>query len=205
MHWRTTSGWYSGLAALLLGCGGADSTTLNRLASVDTSVGSAREVQGDGATTFLSDVAPSPLPAAAQPFDTAHFRSSPGHTWRLQGDTLFVLSSLGTLSIIDAADPAALRVQASYSFRGQPLDFDVQGSRVYVFYEAHDAELGPALTDQVIEPDQHVAALDITDTAHIRLLDEADLNGSLDAYRLDRDFEAALRTSTEIRRAPPAA
>jgi hypothetical protein len=65
---------------------------------------------------------------------------------KVEGDRLYALSQFGGLSIIDIANPAAMRIVGKLRLEAKPFEMYVRGDRVYVMlndYGHYDESIGP--------------------------------------------------------------
>jgi hypothetical protein len=155
-------------------------------------------VPGDGERDFISDVggsnnggargesldaaAVAPQAAAADA-DTgsgaAQRAISEADILQLSGDRLYALSRFSGLSIVDVSNPAALRLEGVYRSAAEPFEMYVEDGRVFAMYNGWYTY---ACDEQQIcgwQTTSRMLALDARDPAHVQLLAEYEVPGSI--------------------------
>ncbi len=186
-----------GLLGALLGtwaCGGQDIT---RNEASDQPVDVETRVPGDGDSEFVSRVPGSDSgygsvvsgagnPESASPPEedasvdaaTDPARAiSEADILQLSGDRLYALSRFNGLTIIDASNPAALRLEGTYRAAAEPFEMYVQDGIVYAMFNgwySYQCDTSGACSWQT---ESRVQAIDTRDPSNIRLLADLEVPG----------------------------
>ncbi len=158
-------------------------------------------VPGDGETDFISsvgeggdgargglnaseDAATGALPAAPSGNDGGAQRAiSEADILQLDGDRLYALSRFSGLSVIDASNPAALRLTGVYRTAAEPFEMYVQDGLVFAmfngWYSYHCDQQGVCSWQQT----SRMQAIDARDPEHIQLLADHEVPGAISDSR----------------------
>jgi hypothetical protein len=137
---------------------------------------------GGGAGTGGSAATPSPPSANAGESDNgggAARAISEADILQLSGDRLYALSRFNGLTIIDASNPAALRLEGTYSTAAEPFEMYIEDGIVFAMfnswysYECDDANVCTWQTSSRMQ------ALDTRNPADVQLLSDTVIPGNI--------------------------
>ncbi|HEU4410358.1 MAG TPA: beta-propeller domain-containing protein [Polyangiaceae bacterium] len=106
---------------------------------------------------------------------------------QVRGDQLFALSRFAGLSVVDLRDPAKLRLVGRYEMTGVPFEMYLEGTVVYAMFSSFGHYDVDEKGDAAWVQSGHVAAIDASDPANLRLAGEFDLPGELSDSRIVGD------------------
>jgi hypothetical protein len=105
-----------------------------------------------------------------------------------EGDTLYALSRYAGLSVIDIADPGRLRLLGSHRSKAEPFEMYLRSGVAYIMYNDYGSySFDREANGWVYHSASHVIALDVTDPAHIELIGDHEVPGSISDSRLVGD------------------
>jgi hypothetical protein len=173
---------------------------------VDEPIGVETQVPGDGESDFVSSVTPdgsaresaaggvasgagAPAPQASNA--TADGDASGGaqraiseaDILQISGDKLYALSRYSGLTVIDASNPAALRLEGVYRTAAEPFEMYVEDGVVYAMFNgwySYACDDGGVCSWQT---ESRVQAIDTRDPANIHLLADLEVPGYIDDSR----------------------
>lgn len=153
---------------------------LSYVVGIDARTGSGGATGSGGMPAYMGG-APSNVPVgkAISQHDAARALSE-ADTIQAEGDTFLALSQGSGLSIIDASDPAALRVMATYQRPGTPFEMYLEDGIVYIVYSVRDEAIS---TGSEYTLTTRVQALDISDSTSPVELGHVDLQGAAQEWR----------------------
>jgi hypothetical protein len=160
------------------------------------------EVPGDGASEFVSSTGSgnaggvsrdsaaegAPLAPGAAPADEDVNSASDGGAERaiseadilqLSGDRLYALSRYNGLTIIDASNPAALRLEGVYRTAAEPFEMYVDDGLVYAMFNGWYTYACDDVGFCSWQMESRVQALDTRDPTNIRLLADLEVPGGI--------------------------
>lgn len=166
-------------------------------------------MEGDGATDFISDVssgdsssratlgvadaemasdgatgAAGASGTAAPAANEAARAISEADIVKIEGDTLYALSSYSGLTIIDIEDPAALTVLGNYRSTAQPFEMYIEQGTAYIMYSNYGYyEWDEELDTYVNHSTSRMQAVDVSRPSEPRLLGERLMPGEVSDSR----------------------
>jgi hypothetical protein len=103
---------------------------------------------------------------------------------KVEGDTLYALSSYSGLTIIDLSNPSKLEVLGTYRSTATPFEMYLEEGTAYIMYNDYgSSEWDEELAYYVWHSSSRPQAVDVSDPASPELLGEKDLPGELSDSR----------------------
>lgn len=199
---------HAGLSWILVGsaagCAGKDATKVTpaTLELEDGPIDSATLVPGDGATQFVSNVGAAAAggravndgagggtgssagpPPQGGPDDGAERAISEADILDFEGDRLYALSRYSGLSVIDASDPADLRLLGAYHSAAEPFEMYLEDGRVFALFNAWYSYECDASNVCNWQTTSRMQALDVRDPEEPRLLADLVVPGTISDSR----------------------
>ena len=143
----------------------------------------------DNASGLPSPQAPAPPSANGSGEPSAERAIEEADIIQRSGDRLYALSAHGGLSVVDLADPNALKLLGRYQSVATPFEMYVRDETVFVLYNGY----GEYAYDEDSESwtfyqTSYVMALDASDPANIREQERFEINGFISDSRLVGDI-----------------